>query len=307
MMGVCDRIREVDRIGDQRGVGLSPSLISKAGWFSTLIPPFFVQKMGGTLGKGFAVDIDNDIFLSIVIPAYNEEKRLSRTISEIAKYLASFSFKSELIIVDDGSTDRTAQLIDKMTVSHPYLQVIHLKKNRGKGFAVRKGILEAKGKYILFSDADLSTPISEAGKLLIWLYRGYDIAIGSRKLPQSKIEVRQSILREIAGSVFNMIVQTLILQGVKDTQCGFKCFTRKSAKHIFREQRLNKFSFDVEVLYLANKYGYKIKEVPVRWLNSSGTTIRLMRDSLKMFLDLLKVRYNDIVGNYSPSDIRKAD
>jgi len=248
------------------------------------------------------MDLGDNTFLSIIIPAYNEEKRLPNTIKKIAKYLASFSFQSEIIIVDDGSTDGTAKLAEEMTFLYPCLRVIHLKKNRGKGCAVRSGILEAKGKYILFSDADLSTPISEAEKLLVYLKSGYDIAIGSRKLPQSKIEVRQPFLRELMGSVFSIMVQVLVVQGVKDTQCGFKCFTQKSALRIFREQRLNGFGFDVEVLYLASKYGFSVKEVPVRWSDSPRTTVKLMRDSIKMFLDLLKIRYNDIRGRYSPPE-----
>lgn len=244
--------------------------------------------------------IGDNIFLSIIIPAYNEEKRLPRAIKKITKYLASISFQYEIIIVDDGSTDGTASLADEFTFLYPFLRVIHLKKNRGKGCAVRSGVLEAKGKYILFSDADLSTPISEAEKLLVYLKSGYDIAIGSRRLSFSKIEVRQPFLRELMGSVFSIMVQFLVLKGVKDTQCGFKCFTQKSAHRIFREQKLNGFSFDVEVLFLAKKYGFSVKEVPVRWRDSPRTTLKLMRDSIKMFFGLLKVRYNDIRGKYSP-------
>ena len=208
-------------------------------------------------------------------------------------------FTSEIIIVNDGSTDGTAELAEKFTFLCPYLRVIHLDKNRGKGCAVRRGILDAKGQYILLCDADLSTPISEADKLIHILYGSrYDIVIGSRKLPQSQIEVRQPLYREFLGEVFSIMVRMFLIRGIKDTQCGFKCFTQRSAKRIFFKQRLNGFSFDVEVLYLARKYGFFIKEVPVRWLNSPQTSVKLIPDSIKMFIDLLKIRYNDFTRKY---------
>lgn len=247
------------------------------------------------------MDLDNCACLSIIIPVHNEGQTLTAAICKIAEYCESLLSNYEIIVVDDGSTDGTEQIAREMMLLYPCLRMIKLKKNRGKGCAVRNGIFEAKGQYILFSDADLSTPISEAEKLFHYLKKGCDIAIGSRKLPSSQINVRQPWYREFLGNVFNIMVRLLVVQEVKDTQCGFKCFTRKSAKKIFREQRLNGFCFDVEVLYLATKYGFSVKEVPIRWFNAPKTTVKLMKDSPKMLIDLLRIRYNDIRGRYTPS------
>lgn len=237
--------------------------------------------------------------ISIIVPAYNEEQRLPESIAKIDTYFASISSPYEIIIVNDGSTDSTAKLATEIASLHSYVRVIHLKKNRGKGYAVRIGTQEAKGQYILFSDADLSTPIFEVEKLLLYLGKGYDIAIGSRKMPHSCIEVRQPWYRELMGNLLSIIVHLLVVPGFSDTQCGFKCLTQKSAKKIFREQKIDGFIFDVEVLYLAHKYGFSVKEVPVIWRDSPKTSVKLIRDSIKMLLGLLKIRYNDLKGIYS--------
>ena len=246
--------------------------------------------------------LEDGTFLTIVIPAYNEEKRLPKTISEILQYFAYSRCQPEIIIINDGSTDRTADLVKKTTRLYPHLRLINLYENKGKGHAVRCGILNAKGQYILLCDADLSTPISEVDKLIHSLLAGdHDIVIGSRKLPESQIEVRQSWYREFLGDIFSIIVRVVLVRGIKDTQCGFKCFTQRSAKRTFSKQRLYGFSFDVEVLYLARKYGFSIREVPVKWLNSPQTSVKLIRDSIKMFIDLFRIRYNDFTGKYDKS------
>ncbi len=166
---------------------------------------------------------------------------------------------------------------------------------------MRIGALESQGQCLLFSDADLSTPISEMEKLILPLDEGYDIAIGSRKMSCSHIEVRQPWYREVMGNLLSIIVRTFVVPGFYDTQCGFKCLTQKSAKKIFSKQKLNGFIFDVEVLYLAHKYGFSVKEVPVIWRDSPKTSVKLIRDSIRMFLGLLKIRYNDLKGRYSTS------
>lgn len=241
-----------------------------------------------------------DPLLSVIIPAYNEENRLPQTILRITEYFASLPYKFEVIIVDDGSVDRTAQIAEKASLFYPNFQVISLSKNSGKGHAVRNGILRANGQYILFSDADLSTPISEAEKLLFYLNNGaYDIAIGSRRLPQSELRVRQPWHRRLMGRTFNMIIRLFVVRGISDTQCGFKCFTRESAQRIFRIQKLNGFGFDVEILYLAHKYGFSVKEVPVVWRDSPETKVKCVRDSANMLLDLLRIWYNNAHGEYA--------
>jgi dolichyl-phosphate beta-glucosyltransferase len=163
--------------------------------------------------------------------------------------------------------------------------------NRGKGFSVRRGVLESTGDLVLFSDADISTPIEEFGKLESELKDGYDLAIGSRGLKDSKIEIRQTWVREHMGKIFNFLARLLTFKGIRDSQCGFKCFKKGAAKKLFSEQKIEGFCFDAEIIYLAQKKGYKIKEVPVRWRNSSKSKLHIVSDPLKMFLDLVKIRF----------------
>ena len=169
-------------------------------------------------------------FISIIVPAYNEEQQLSHTIAIITKYLSSIPRSYEIIIVNDGSVDGTPELAEKIASAHPCVRVTHLTKNKGKGYAVKIGALESQGQYLLFSDADLSTPISEMEKLLLYLDEGYDIAIGSRKMPYSCIEIPQPWYREVMGNLLSIIVRTLVVPGFYDTQCGFKGLTQESAK-----------------------------------------------------------------------------
>lgn len=236
-------------------------------------------------------------YLSVVIPAFNERKRIIPTLKKIRQYLETQDFLYEIIVVDDGSTDGMAAAIKKEQIGRP-IRLLQNDTNRGKGYSVRKGILAARGEFILFSDADLSTPIEEVEKLLQRLDKGYDIAIGSRALAASKLVIRQSWCRETAGRTFNFLVQTLAFPGIKDTQCGFKLFTRRAARLIFNRQRFDGFGFDVEILYLGKKLDFKIAEVPVRWLNSPGSKVNILRDSTKMFLDLFRLRVNDLLGQY---------
>ena len=228
--------------------------------------------------------------LSIVIPAFNEEKRLTSTLDAVAAYAARLGGGAETIVVDDGSADGTTALVRKYARAHAGVRLIENGRNRGKGYAVRRGVLEATGERILFTDADLSAPIEEVEKLLPWFEQGYDVVIGSRALAESRILVHQSAARETMGRIFNLLVQCLALRGIRDTQCGFKCFRRAPARDVFKRQTLTGFSFDVEVLHLASRLGYRIREVPVTWSNSADTRVNALWDSARMFLDLLRIR-----------------
>ncbi len=232
-----------------------------------------------------------DPFLSIVIPTYNEERRIEGTIDSINSYLSKQSYTFEIIIVDDGSKHPLQDIIDQRYRNQPNIRFIRNPKNTGKGFAVMLGVLNARGKNILFSDADLSTPIEEVEKLLYHFEKGYHISIGSRGLADSKIEVHQGWPRETMGKLFNILVQILLLKGLTDTQCGFKCFKRDVAHLLFSRQKIYGFCFDVEILFLAKKSGYRIREVPIRWKNSVPSKLNPLWHSLEMLLDLLKIRF----------------
>lgn len=232
----------------------------------------------------------NDIYLSVVIPAYNEEKRLPESLRKIKKFLKEQPYSSELLVVDDGSSDRTAELAQN-ELSGFSGRVIKNPGNRGKGYSVRNGVLESKGRYVLFSDADLSTPIEEALPFLKHLESGADVVIGSRALDASAIEVRQNFLRELMGKTFNRMARILTFKGVKDSQCGFKAFTQKAARDLFSRQTLDGFGFDVEIVFLTQKLGYKLLECPVVWRNAEGSRVRIVSDSMNMFLDLIRIRW----------------
>ena len=228
--------------------------------------------------------------LSIVIPAYNEQGRLPGTLPRIQTFLTSPSRACEIIVVDDGSSDGTAGVIADMQGRFPQLRLLRNDGNRGKGYSVRRGMLEARGAHVLFTDADLSTPIEEVDKLLPWFDRGFEVVIGSRAMRESRIVRHQPGYREAMGRVFNLMAQSWALRGIRDTQCGFKCFRREAAHDVFSRQTLSGFCFDVEALYIASRLGYRIKEVPVTWANSPETKVRALRDSTRMFMDLLKIR-----------------
>jgi dolichyl-phosphate beta-glucosyltransferase len=230
--------------------------------------------------------------LSVVVPALNEEDRLPRTLERIVSHLSRRREGYELVVVDDGSRDRTAELAQAAGAT-----VLRNETNRGKGYAVRRGMLAARGARRLMTDADLSTPIEELDGLCARMDEGHDVVIGSRALPGSRIEVRQPWYRENMGRFFNLFVRALAVPGVTDTQCGFKLFSGAAARDVFSAARLDGFSFDVEVLFLARRKGYRIAEVPVIWRNDAATRVSLLRGFLA-FPDLLRIRANDWRGRY---------
>ncbi len=244
--------------------------------------------------------------LSIIIPSYNEEVRLPETLQRIAEYLPTLRMRTEVLVVDDGSTDRTAAVAESFHGKLTVLRVLSNGTNRGKGYSVRQGMLEAQGDMVLFTDADLSAPIEEAEKLLRPLNNGYDVAIGSRAMDRSLISTRQSIFRETAGIIFNKIVRMVLRLPFVDTQCGFKAFRRERCRIIFEQQRIEGFGFDPELLYLARHYGLRAIEIPVRWGHSEATKVNMLGDSLKMFADIFTIRWNSMSGRYARTARRVA-
>jgi len=230
------------------------------------------------------------------VPAYNEERRLGPTLERMRAFLKGRRY--EVLVVDDGSSDGTVALVRAMAKRWPALKLRPLGINQGKGAAVRHGVATARGKRILFSDADLSTPIEELPRLEAALKAGAAVAIGSRALDRARTSVHQPFYREAGGRVFNTVVQALTVPGIEDTQCGFKLFDGAAAKRLFVQQQVTRFGFDVEVLYLARKAGYKVAELPVRWVNSPETKVRPVRDGLRAFLDLALIRLYDLQGRY---------
>lgn len=235
--------------------------------------------------------------LTIIIPSFNEEQRLPASLEKIVAYIRDKRPNTEVLVVDDGSVDRTAAVAESWKDRIAQLRVLSNGINRGKGFSVRHGAQEARGEIVLFTDADLSAPIEEAGKLFEAL-NSYDVAIGSRAVDRSLIEVHESGFREFAGIIFNKIVQTILRLPFVDTQCGFKAFRRERCRIIFEQQTIERFGFDPELLYLARHHGLSIKEVPVRWAHSPATKVNMMRDSVQMFLDVFIIGWNGVLGRY---------
>ena len=238
-------------------------------------------------------------FLSVVIPAYNEAERIGSTLEKVTEFLGSKQYSSELIIVDDGSIDSTPGLLQDFCSRNPAARVFRNDPNRGKGFSVRRGVLEATGEYVLFTDADLSAPIEEADRLLESLDpSGADAAVGSRAIDRTLIGVRQPMYREFGGKVFNLFVRVATGLPIRDTQCGMKLFRRKSTRRAFESQRVDGFGFDPELLFLIKRFGGKIVEVPVRWNDNPATKVRFLRDSARMFVGLIALRWRTATGKY---------
>ncbi|XOB40433.1 MAG: dolichyl-phosphate beta-glucosyltransferase [Candidatus Nealsonbacteria bacterium] len=242
--------------------------------------------------------MSNKIHLSVVVPAYNEQNRLPKTLREIEKYLKTQSYDWEIVVVNDGSKDNTSQVVKELLSEIENLRLVDNKENHGKGYVVRQGMLEAKGKYRVFTDADNSTSIDQVEKMWPEFEKGYDIIIGSRDIKGAVLSVPQTWLRRRIGDIFNLLVQiTCGLWGIWDTQCGFKGFTEKAAEDIFPKCRIDRFAFDPEILVIAKKMGYKIKEIPVTWINDPESKVKL-KSMIKMAVDLLKIRKNLIIKKY---------
>ena len=238
------------------------------------------------------------IELSVIIPAYNEERRLPRTLAAVYQFLSQRGRTFEILVVDDGSHDRTTDLVVEYAKDHPEVRIKSYQPNRGKGFAVRVGMLSARGETMLIDDADGSSPIEEVERLEKALADGADIAIGSRAKPDESTKVQAQIYRKFIGNTFNVIVQSLLLPGIYDTQCGFKLFKRHCARDIFSVNRIDGFGFDVEVLYIAKLRSYKIVETAINWTNVEGSKVNVLVDSPKMLVEVLNVTTAGACGLY---------
>jgi len=241
--------------------------------------------------------LEGDPYLSVVIPAYNEEVRIIPTIGAIASFVSGLGLPWELIIADDGSTDHTVELVESLELAN--LRVLRAERNGGKGSAVRRGMLAARGEYILFDDADNSTPIEELAKLLDKLvHEEYDVAIGSRATNGAE-EAHRTALRRLLSGGLRWMVQNVFRIGVRDTQCGFKLFTRSAAQRLHSAQTIAGFSFDLEILYLAAKLGYRVAEVPVAWIDAPGSKVDTRKEVQRFVRDLMKIKWNDLRGMYA--------
>ena len=238
-------------------------------------------------------------FLSIIIPAHNEETRLPRTLGQIFAYLEIQPYSSEVIIVENGSSDRTLELALEFTAQHPSLIVIHEEK-RGKGNAIQRGILSARGEYHFICDADLSMPIEELHKFLPPRLEGFDIAIGSREA-HGAMRYHEPAYRHWGGRAINLAIQILILPGLNDTQCGFKCFHADTTRNLFRLQTLTGWSFDIELLYLARRKKLRIKEIPIQWYFDQDSKVNAVNDALRMISDIFRIHINALRGKYGPT------
>ena len=244
-----------------------------------------------------------DITYSIVIPAYNEGERLGATLEKVLAYVRSQGWNSEVIVVNDGSRDNTADLVREFAAKNPVLRLVENPGNRGKGYAVRNGILNSRGEIVIFSDADLSSPIEEMPKLMAAIAGGADIAIGSRWLQADLQTQRQSLHRQLFGRIFNGLNRMILGLKYKDTQCGFKAFTRRAAQKILPLQRIERWGFDPEILFLARKFGFRVAEIPVRWGHVGGTRINPVVDGARMFQEMVRIRCYDWAGKYDGRDV----
>jgi len=236
---------------------------------------------------------------SIVIPAYNESERIVSTLDRVLAYLAEQRWEAEVVVVNDGSRDATAQIVRSYAAQHPHVRLIENPGNRGKGYSVRNGMMNARGDVLLFSDADLSSPIEEAPKLLAAIAAGADVALGSRWLRPDLQTERQPLPRQLFGRIYNLLLRMILGLNFKDTQCGFKAFTRAAAMAIFPRMRIERWGFDPELLFLAKKSGLRAVEVPVRWAHDDRSKINPVRDGIQMFTEMCRIRWNYLTGKYS--------
>lgn len=246
-----------------------------------------------------------DLRLSVVVPVYNETLRMGQHLPELLAYLHAQDYPYEIVVVDDGSTDGTPELAERLLAEEARARVLAQPRNRGKGHALKMGMLAAEGRYVLFTDADLSTPPAELDKFWSWLEEGYDVVIGSRKMPGANIVKHQSRWRESLGKVFTWLTNHIATKDISDVTCGFKCFTQDAARTLFGLSVIDDWSFDAEILFLAQRFRYRIKEVPVTWHDESGTKVRLWKDAVKSLRGLLRIRMNASRGLYKGSAKRQ--
>jgi glycosyltransferase involved in cell wall biosynthesis len=237
-------------------------------------------------------------YLSIVIPAYNESARIGQTLDRVMLCIEAYGWDAEVLVVDDGSSDDTVQIVEHMMQSSPRVHLAQNPGNRGKGYSVRNGLLQAAGDIVMFTDADLSAPMEEAERLLAALADGADVAIGSRWMDRTRQTIHQPFYRRFFGRCFNRLTRSVMGLPFKDTQCGFKAFRREAAQVIFRLQRIERWGFDPEVLFIARKLNYSIREVPVTWGHDERSRISYLKDGIKMLEELAYIRYNSFFGRY---------
>ena len=236
--------------------------------------------------------------LSIVIPAYNESARIELTLDRVMACVAKQGWDAEVLVVDDGSTDATPKIVQAWMERHPGLHLIQNEGNRGKGYSVRNGLLQAEGEVVMFTDADLSAPMEEAELLLAAIRDGADVAIGSRWMDKTRQTIHQPLYRKFFGRCFNWVTRVVMGLPFKDTQCGFKAFKRPVAQVIFRLQRIERWGFDPEILFIARKLGYNIREVPVTWGHDERSRMSYLRDGMKMLEEMATIRANSLAGRY---------
>ncbi len=241
----------------------------------------------------------NPPFLSLIIPAHNEEERLPATLENVRSFIQAQPYTAEVILVENGSCDRTLAIAQQFAASMPFLKVIH-EERAGKGLAVKRGMREASGEYRFFADADFSMPVEEINRFLPPAVNGIDIAIGSREATGA-VRYDEPAFRHFTGRVFNTLVRLVALPGLKDTQCGFKCFRGEVAEDVFPYQTIDGWTFDVEVLFIARRRGYKIIEIGVPWYFDANSKVRVFKHSIKMATDLLAIRRNALRGIYDPA------
>ncbi len=244
--------------------------------------------------------MNKEIYLSVIIPAYNEDKLIKSTLIEISNFLSDRHYSFEIIVIDDGSCDNTATISENLKATIKNLIVLKNEKNYGKGYSVARGMLFANGKYRLFMDADSSTTIDQIKNFMPFFKNGYDVVIGDRGLKESEIKKHQALHKNLLGNFGNILIQFIAVFGISDTQCGFKIFSVKSAENIFSKITVNRWGFDIEALAIANKLGYKIKTIPVVWENREETRVHFM-DYLLTFKELLKIKINLLRKKYDHS------
>jgi glycosyltransferase involved in cell wall biosynthesis len=261
------------------------------------LPILLFEEVCRDIWRGSGTDMAHPQ-LSIVIPAYNESARIEQTLERVLGCVAEREWDAEVLVVDDGSKDDTAAIVQRWMETHPRLHLVKNPGNRGKGYSVRNGLLQAAGDVVMFTDADLSSPMEEAERLLAALADGADVAIGSRWMDRTRQTIHQPLYRQFFGRCFNWVTRTVMGLPFKDTQCGFKAFKREAAQVIFRLQTIERWGFDPEILFIARKLKYVVREVPVTWGHDERSRMSYLKDGMKMLEEMAVIRMNSLAGRY---------